>query len=87
MSIPPPAMLRAWREREFAQGKRSWSERLALKVWAFVAKRPLMRLAGGCGRFTWLPFGTSWTRVRDLPAPEGRTFQQLYAKAQRRDRQ
>jgi hypothetical protein len=23
--------------------------------------------------------------VRDLPAPEGRTFQQLYAKAQRKD--
>ena len=96
MGIPLPAMLRAWREHEFAQGTRSWSERLALKVWAFVAKRPrlyhalaglgvplLRRLAGGRGRFTWLPFGTSWTRVRDLPAPEGRTFQQLYARRSR----
>ena len=100
MSIPLPAMLRAWREREFAHGTRSWSERLALKVWAFVAKRPrlyhalaglgvplLTRLAGRRGRFTWLPFGTSWTRVRHLPAPEGGTFQQLYARRQRRDRQ
>ncbi len=100
MSIPLPAMLRAWRERDFAEGKRSGPERLALKVWAFAARRPrlyhalaalgvplLMRLAGGRGRFTTLPFAKSWTRVRDLPAPEGRTFQQLYAKTRRGDRQ
>jgi L-lactate dehydrogenase complex protein LldF len=100
MGIPLPAMLRAWRERDFPQGTRSWPEWLAVKVWGFVAKRPrlyhalaglgvplLTRLAGGRGQFTWLPFGTSWTRVRDLPAPEGRTFQQLYAKPRRRDRQ
>jgi L-lactate dehydrogenase complex protein LldF len=33
-----------------------------------------------------LPFAKPWTKLRDLPAPEGRTFQQLYAKMQR-DRQ
>ena len=99
MSIPLPAMLRAWRERDFAKGKRSRAERLALKVWAFAAKRPrlyhtlaalgvplLTRLAGGRGRFTTLPFAKSWTRVRDLPAPAGRTFQQLYAKTKQRSR-
>jgi L-lactate dehydrogenase complex protein LldF len=99
MSIPLPAMLRAWREHDFAEAKRSLAERLTLKVWAFAAKRPrlyhtlaglgvplLTRLAAGRGRFTTLPFAKSWMSVRDLPAPEGRTFQQLYAKAQRKDR-
>ena len=78
---------------------RSLAERLTLKVWAFAEKRPrlyhtlaglgvplLTRLAAGRGRFTTLPFAKSWMSVRDLPAPEGRTFQQLYAKAQRKDR-
>jgi L-lactate dehydrogenase complex protein LldF len=99
MSIPLPAMLRAWRERDFAQGKHARAERLALKVSAFAAKRPrlyhalaavgvllLTRLAGGRGRLSRLLFAKSWTRLRDLPAPEGGTFQQLYAKT-RRDRQ
>jgi len=95
-SIPLPSMLRAWRERDFTEGKRSRAEGLALKAWAFAAKRPglyhalaavgvllLTRLAGGRGRFTRLAFAKPWTRVRDLPAPEGRTFQQLYAKMQK----
>jgi L-lactate dehydrogenase complex protein LldF len=96
MSIPLPSMLRAWRERDFAEDKRSWAERLALKAWAFAAKRPglyhalaavgvslLTRLAGGRGRFSRLAFAEPWTKVRDLPAPEGKTFQQLYAKMQK----
>jgi L-lactate dehydrogenase complex protein LldF len=100
MSIPLPAMLRAWREQDFAQGKHSRAGRLALKVWAFAAKRPrlyhtlagvgvtlLTRVAGGRGRLSRLPFAGPWTKVRGLPAPEGRTFQRLYAKAQRKDRQ
>jgi L-lactate dehydrogenase complex protein LldF len=100
MSIPLPSMLRAWRERDFADGKRSLAERLALKVWAFAAKRPrlyhvlaavgvglMTRLAEGRGRLSSLPFAKSGTRLRDLPAPEGRTFQQLYAETRRRDRQ
>jgi L-lactate dehydrogenase complex protein LldF len=99
MSIPLPSMLRAWRERDFADGKRAPAERLVLKAWAFAAKRPrlyhalaavgarlLTRLAGGRGRLSRLPFAKPWTKLRDLPAPEGRTFQQLYAKMQR-DRQ
>jgi L-lactate dehydrogenase complex protein LldF len=96
MSIPLPSMLRAWRERDFAEGKRSRTERFALKAWAFAAKRPrlyqalaavggplLTRLAGGRGRLSRLPFAQPWTKLRELPAPEGRTFQQLYAKVQK----
>ncbi|HSM19938.1 MAG TPA: lactate utilization protein LutB domain-containing protein, partial [Hyphomicrobiales bacterium] len=30
------------------------------------------------GRFRKLPFAGGWTDHRDLPAPQGRTFQQLW---------
>jgi L-lactate dehydrogenase complex protein LldF len=94
MSIPLPKMMRAWRERDFAQGGPPLRERIALKAWAYAAKRPrlyhalsaitaplLAWWAGQRGRFKSLPFGASWTRTRDFPAPQGKTFHQLYAKA------
>ena len=40
MAIPLPDMMRTWRERDFAQGDPPFKERLALKLWAFAAKRP-----------------------------------------------
>jgi L-lactate dehydrogenase complex protein LldF len=93
-------MMRAWRERDFAQGKRSRAERLALKAWAFAARRPrlyhvlasaavplLAWLARGRGHFNRLPFAKAWTETRDLPAPEGKTFHQRYAETRRRHRQ
>jgi L-lactate dehydrogenase complex protein LldF len=96
MSIPLPKMMRAWRERDFARNGPPFRERIALKAWAYAARRPrlyhalaalIMPLlawrAGRRGRFSRLPFGTSWTRTRDLPAPQGRTFHQLYARAKR----
>jgi L-lactate dehydrogenase complex protein LldF len=100
MSIPLPAMMRAWRERDFVRGNPSRTERVLLKVWAFAARRPrlyhalagmavpiLARRAHGRGRFTRLLFAKVWIRTRDLPAPEGKTFHQLYAATQRRARQ
>lgn len=91
MAIPLPAMMRKWRERDFRRGGPPLKQRLALKLWAFMAKRPrlynalaalimplLARLAGGRGRFTSLPFAGSWTTTRDLPAPQGKTFHALY---------
>jgi L-lactate dehydrogenase complex protein LldF len=96
MSIPLPKMMRAWRERDFADRGPPLRQRIALKVWAYTAKRPLLyhALAGAImpllawragrrGRFSRLPFGKSWTRTRDFPAPEGNTFHRLYAKAKR----
>ncbi|MGF1610629.1 MAG: lactate utilization protein LutB domain-containing protein, partial [Kiloniellales bacterium] len=63
-----------------------------LKLWAFFARRPaLYRLAAGTamrllgalgrrrGRFARLPLAGGWTRHRDFPAPQGRSFQQLWA--------
>ena len=89
MRIPLPKMMRHWREREFERGLNPAVARYGLKAWAFFAKRPrLYRFAAamgipalgmfsfGKGRFSWLPFAGGWTKHRELPAPEGRTFMQ-----------
>ncbi len=89
--IPIPRMLRHWREREFERHLAPRGSRLALRLWAFCARRPalyrfLAALAAGVlgslgrrrGRFRWLPFARGWTGARDFPAPEGRTFQSLW---------
>jgi L-lactate dehydrogenase complex protein LldF len=93
MAIPLPALMRKWRERDFDRGNPAFQQRLALKTWAFLAKRPrlyhalsgavmpaLARLAGGDGRFRHFPLAAAWTRARDLPAPEGETFHARYRK-------
>jgi len=43
----------------------------------------LARLAGDRGRFSSLPFASAWTETRDLPAPQGKTFHELYRETQR----
>jgi L-lactate dehydrogenase complex protein LldF len=96
MDIPLPDMMRAWRERDFSRGNPPFSERLALKLWAFAAKRPrlyhvlanlmarvMARRAQGRGRLNSMPLAKAWTATRDLPAPPGKTFHSLYARAQR----
>ena len=92
MRIPLPKMMRHWREREFERNLTPLTARYGLKVWAFFAKRPrlyrfaasfgmpLLSLLGGTSkRFSALPLAGGWTRHRDLPAPEGRTFLQAWA--------
>jgi L-lactate dehydrogenase complex protein LldF len=96
MAIPLPSLMRKWRERDFERGDPPPAQRLALKLWAFAARRPrlyhalgravvplLARLAGAQGRFRSFPFAGAWTGTRDLPAPEGKTFQELYAEKTR----
>ena len=86
MKIPLPKMMRHWREREFERHLEPTPVRYGLRVWAFFATRPaLYRLSTdiatramaltGRGRFAWAPFAGGWTRYRDLPAPQGGTFQ------------
>jgi len=95
MRIPLPALMRRWRERQFAEGTAKGAA--ALKLWAFFARRPalyrratamgvrlLALLAGGRGRFRRLPLAGGWTGPRDLPAPEGRTFLSLWTERTRR---
>jgi L-lactate dehydrogenase complex protein LldF len=42
--------------------------------------------AGARGRLSQVPLLKAWTETRDLPAPQGRTFQTLYARARRKRR-
>jgi L-lactate dehydrogenase complex protein LldF len=97
MRIPLPKMMRHWREREFERGLNPATQRFGLGVWAFLAKRPklyrlamslgipvLATLGGRRGRFKWLPLAGGWTRYRDLPAPQARTFQQQWAQREAR---
>ena len=92
MRIPLPKMMRHWREKEFESHLQPRTQRTGLGVWAFFARRPalyraavsmampLLKLAAGRKRrFTSLPLAGGWTKWRDLPAPEGRTFMQQYA--------
>jgi L-lactate dehydrogenase complex protein LldF len=41
---------------------------------------------GRRGRFRFLPLAGGWTASRDMPAPEGRSFQSLWAERQGRPR-
>jgi L-lactate dehydrogenase complex protein LldF len=97
VKIPLPDLLRKLREKEFERDLRPWSERAGLKLWAWCARRPalyafasrvgvrlLRRLAGTDGMIRRLPLGGGWTQGRDMPAPAGRTFRELYATRGRR---
>ncbi len=96
MKIPLPKMMRHWREREFTQKLSPAPYRAGLSLWAFVARRPSLyhamagigsRVLGAFGRsrgrFRTLPLAAGWTSVRDMPAPEGRSFQSLWAERKR----
>ncbi|PJK28605.1 LutB/LldF family L-lactate oxidation iron-sulfur protein [Minwuia thermotolerans] len=88
MRIPLPKIMRHWREEAFERGLPPARERLALKGWAWMARHPwAYRLAARIGigvmgrlgrrrggRFRDLPLARAWTKSRDMPAPEGRTF-------------
>ncbi len=86
--IPLPDLLREHREHQFRQGLTPSSQRWALGLWAGLARHPrlyqaLTRLVIGvlgwagrrAGAFRHLPLLGNWTAGRDLPAPQGHTFQ------------
>jgi L-lactate dehydrogenase complex protein LldF len=96
MKIPLPGLMREWRKRDFAAGGGGKVGRFALSMWSALARRPRLYHAaarlgmlalGAAGRqrgaFRWLPMAGGWTRHRDLAAPQGRTFQQLWAEQKR----
>jgi len=89
--IPLPRIMRYWRAREYAEGLAPKANVFGLSLWAFFAKRPsLYRLAarigarllraraGRKGFVASLPLMRGWFLVRGFPAPEGRSFQELW---------
>lgn len=95
--IPLPRMMRAWRRQEFERHLTPKLVRSGLKCWTFFATRPAlyhgvanlkMRFLGALGRrkgrFASLPLAGAWTRHRDFPAPQGKTFQALWAERQQK---
>ncbi|MBL8906608.1 MAG: iron-sulfur cluster-binding protein [Rhizobiales bacterium] len=87
MRIPLPHLMRNWREKEFEQHLTPAAMRSGIKFWAYAARHPRLyrwgarlaaRVLGNLGRdkgrITSLPLASGWTRFRDLPAPQGRTF-------------
>lgn len=90
--IPLPDLMRRHREAWHTGGHDSRLFRAGLALWGWLAVRPRLyhlvarfaaaimgALGGSRRRFSWLPVARGWTRHRDMPAPEGRTFQQLWA--------
>jgi L-lactate dehydrogenase complex protein LldF len=90
MRIPLPKIMRHWREVAFEQGAQPAKQRWAIRTWAFAARRPwlyqfgtriaiagmaLLGRRGGRGAFRSMPLAGGWTLGRDLPVPQGKTFQ------------
>jgi L-lactate dehydrogenase complex protein LldF len=97
MKIPLPKMMRHWRERQFSARLGAPYARWGIGIWGFFATRPrlyrplaaagawlLGRLGAKRGAFSFLPLASGWTATRDMPAPQGRSFQALYAERRRR---
>ena len=91
MGIPLPKLLRNLRKREYDEGLTPLMTRWGLQMWAFFTRRPrlyalatrlaarvLRLLSRRSGRLRWLPLAGAWTGSRDLPAPQGETFQQAW---------
>jgi L-lactate dehydrogenase complex protein LldF len=92
VGIPLSDLLRKLREKQMERHLRPWRERAALAVWGWLALNPtayavltklgvrvLERMGGQNKLIRKLPFARGWTEGRDMPAPVGRTFRELYA--------
>jgi len=91
VKIPLPKIMRYWRAREYAAGLAPKTVTLGLSLWAFSVKRPalyrraaafaarsLRALAGKKGHVRAIPAMYGWFVARDFPAPEGKTFHELW---------
>jgi L-lactate dehydrogenase complex protein LldF len=95
VKIPLPELLRTLREQQTAQGLRPFGERLAIKLWAWLAGKPALYAlttkivvrylawrAGGSPSIKRLSVAPGWTSGRDFPAAQGKTFRELYLQKQ-----
>jgi len=96
VKIPLPDLLRQLREKQMARGLKPWRETIALKLWSWLARHPAayalatkiavraLKFAGGAeGLLHRLPGASGWTDGRDMPAPAGKTFRELYQQGKR----
>ena len=94
VKIPLPDLMRKLREKQFAQGLKPRTETWGLALWRWTAQRPriyamltqiaarVLAVMGSSDKLIHnLPFGGGWTQGRDLPAPQGKTFRELYKSA------
>ena len=98
--IPLPKLLRVHRTWQHERKHNSGMFRFGLGVWAFFAARPAvyqfgtriaMAVMGALGRrkgvFTRMPLAGGWTQARDLPTPQGETFQAAWREKQKGQKQ
>ncbi|NMG43351.1 iron-sulfur cluster-binding protein [Aromatoleum toluvorans] len=90
VKIPLPDLLRELRHMQHQQDLTPVMQKRALKVWRYVATRPklyhaleqvgarVLSAIARNGSIRRLPLASGWTDVRDLPAPAGRTFLELW---------
>ncbi len=96
MRIPLPKLMRYFREQDFERKLAPRAQRYGIALWAFFALRPALyhfltaiaaQVLGLLGRrhgnFHNLPLASGWTATRNFPAPQGRTFQELWYKGHR----
>jgi L-lactate dehydrogenase complex protein LldF len=96
VNIPLPQLMHRLREVQAERGLRPWRERLALRAWGWVAAHPplyrwltrraaryLRWLADDSGRIRVIGLAPGWSAGRDLAAPPGRTFHEIYAARKR----
>jgi len=95
VKIPLPDLMRKLREEQMERKLKPLSERTGLKLWTLMASHPalyavLTRVAARMGRWLGGPRalihrlpGNGWTAGRDMPAPSGKTFRELYAMRRR----
>ncbi len=93
-NIPLPNLLRQLRNAEYQQKIVKPKARLLLAMWVFLVTKPrlyhaTMRLMCGFLRvfhkrfLSWFPFMSVWLKHRDLPLPQGTTFQHAYRQYQK----
>ncbi len=91
VKIPLPDLLRKLREKQMEIGMKSRQETFMLRAWAWLALHPkiyamttsiavrFMKLLGGREKLLHhLPGARGWSDGRDFPAPQGKTFRELY---------
>ena len=93
MRIPLPKLMRHWREEEYDRKLNPAPVRWGLGLWAWAVRRPALyrfgarfAIAGMAflgrkrGHLRSLPMAGGWTAHRNLPAPQGGTFHDLWRK-------